>query len=66
MDLIIYAINGTTMRFQQVKDFKKYDDCIKFSYFGVATNMKRNAEFYRKNILGYALSENGEEQAHGK
>lgn len=53
--LIIWLTNGSTCKFEQVKDFNEHQDGIAFRYFGVSTQVKRTARFHHMNIAGYAL-----------
>ncbi|MGX7195165.1 hypothetical protein [Enterococcus olivae] len=55
-DLIIFLVNGSTLRFQNVNNFKDDGEVITFDYFGVATQTKRDAMFDLGKIAGYALS----------
>lgn len=60
--LIIWFKNGGTGKFEKVENFinetvasgKTY---IRFSYFGVSTQVKRQAVFVTDNIAGFALEE---------
>ncbi|MFW8619694.1 hypothetical protein ACF3OA_13320 [Enterococcus thailandicus] len=58
--LIIWNKNGSTMKFEKVTNFKNAylssgELRISFDYFGVSTQVKRNAVFFIKSIAGYAL-----------
>lgn len=57
--LIIWNKNGSTMKFEKVTNFQWtcQNDTITFEYFGVSTQVKRNAVFFIKNIAGYALEQ---------
>jgi hypothetical protein len=48
--------DGKTMKFENVKYFKETDQKISFEYDGVSTGESRSANFYIKDMLGYALS----------
>lgn len=56
--LIIWLKNGNTCKFEQVEGFQddQPGDCLTFKYFGVSTQVKRDAIFFKENIAGYALS----------
>ena len=58
--LIIWFKDGQTAKFENVEEF----DCavnengtgaIYFKYFGVSTQVKREATFITQNIAGFAL-----------
>lgn len=53
--LIIWLTNGNTCKFEQVENFREYKNSITFTYFGVSTQVEREAEFMKSNIAGYAL-----------
>lgn len=57
--LIIWNKNGSTMKFEKVKNFIEdwQRDQISFEYFGISTQVRREAKFYIKNIAGYALGQ---------
>ncbi|MEC3942605.1 hypothetical protein [Enterococcus mundtii] len=57
--LIIWNKDGSTMKFEKVTNFRDewQNDTITFEYFGVSTQVKRNAVFFIKNIAGYALEQ---------
>lgn len=64
--LIIWNKNGSTMKFEKVTNFmdvylRSGEPRISFDYFGVSTQVKRNAVFFIKNIAGYALEQEGTE-----
>lgn len=45
-DLILFAKDGHTHRFHQVKDLKVNDDgLLTFEYFGLSTEQQRQAQF---------------------
>ncbi len=60
--LVIWFKNGNAAKFEQVENFvnetasngKAY---MSFSYFGVSTQVKRQAVFVADNIAGFALEE---------
>ena len=54
MDLIIFMADGTTMRFQNLENFKNVDGVLTFDYFGESTQVKRRARFVK--YAGYGLS----------
>ena len=56
--LIIWNKNGSTMKFEKVTNFIEdwQRDQISFEYFGMSTQVRREAKFYTKNIAGYALN----------
>lgn len=53
--LIIWLNDGNTCKFEQVENLRVFDSVIKFDYFGVSTQVKREAVFYTKNIAGHAF-----------
>lgn len=57
--LIIWNKNGSTMKFEKVTNFIEdwQRDQISFEYFGINTQVRREAKFYTKNIAGYALEQ---------
>lgn len=55
--LIIFNKNGETLKFEQVTEFKEMSDWISFKYYGLSTQTKKSAVFYKSNIAGYAFEE---------
>ncbi|MCH4169403.1 MAG: hypothetical protein LKF42_09120 [Streptococcaceae bacterium] len=55
--LIIWLKEGQTLKFEKVEKLENNDNELKFDYFGVATQVKRNAVFNQINISGFALEE---------
>lgn len=57
--LIIWNKNGSTMKFEKVTNFIEdwQRDQISFEYYGISTQVRREAIFYIKNIAGYALEQ---------
>ncbi|GAB2022427.1 hypothetical protein RyT2_15010 [Pseudolactococcus yaeyamensis] len=53
--LIIWLVDGQTMKFEQVKNLKTTDTDLIFDYFGISTNVTRSAVFNQINIAGFAL-----------
>lgn len=54
MNVVIYFKNGNTAYFKDVKDCKTDDKNIYFSYFGVSSQERKEATFYKDNIAGIA------------
>lgn len=60
--LIIWFKSGATGKFERVENFESKinengEGAICFSYFGVSTQVKREAVFLLSNIAGFALEE---------
>ena len=61
--LVIWNTNGNTLFFENVTDFENVANLegdlylLKFKYFGVTTQTKRDAFFNQNNIEGFALEE---------
>ncbi|MDT2485045.1 hypothetical protein [Enterococcus avium] len=55
-DLIIWLPNGQTMKFENVTEFTVGLTGITFTYDGVSTGKTRQAVFFDKDMLGYAIS----------
>jgi len=58
--LIIWFKNGSTGKFEKVKNFKHETaesgrSYLRFSYFGISTQVTREAVFYFDNIAGFAM-----------
>lgn len=53
--LIIWLVDGNTMKFEKVENLENNDSELKFDYFGVLTQVKRSAVFNQINIAGFAL-----------
>ncbi|MGY3766832.1 hypothetical protein ACWOAH_09935 [Vagococcus vulneris] len=54
MTIVIYFKNGGTALFNQVEEFKTESGVVSFKYFGVSTQVKRQAMFVIDNIAGFA------------
>ena len=57
--LIIWNKDGSTMKFEKVTNFIEdwQRDQISFEYYGISTQVRREAKFYTNNIAGYALEQ---------
>lgn len=55
--LIVWLKSGNTCKFELVEDFQDGLEELEFSYFGVSTQVRRNAVFIKSNIAGYALED---------
>lgn len=55
--LIVWLIDGQTMKFEKVTDLENTDSELSFNYFGISTQVKRSAVFNQINIVGFALEE---------
>ena len=55
--LIIWLLKGETLKFEGVENLENNDNELKFDYFGVSTQVKRQAVFVADNIAGFALEE---------
>ncbi|WP_301357544.1 hypothetical protein [Enterococcus spodopteracolus] len=66
--LIIWNKDGSTMKFEKATNFQWtwQNDTITFEYFGVSTQVKRNAVFFIKNIAGYALEQESSDEKTAK
>lgn len=53
--LIIWLIDGKTMKFEKVEELKNTDSELTFDYYGISTKTKRSAVFNQINIAGFAL-----------
>lgn len=56
-DLIIWLVNGNTMKFEKVTNLENTDSELTFNYFGVSTQVSRKAVFNQINIAGFALED---------
>lgn len=64
MNVVIYFKNGNTAYFKDVKDYKPDTENIRFSYFGVSSQERKKATFYKDSIAGIARTqEAADEQA---
>lgn len=64
MNVVIYFKNGNTAYFKDVKDYKPDTENIFFSYFGVSSQERKKATFYKDSIAGIARTqEAADEQA---
>lgn len=55
--LIIWLIDGNTMKFENVKNLRDIGLELRFNYFGISTQVAREAVFNKNNIAGFALEE---------
>ena len=55
--LIVWLLEGETMKFEGVENLENNDNELKFDYFGVSTQVKRSAVFNQINIVGFALEQ---------
>lgn len=53
--LIIWLVDGKTMKFEKVSHLSNDDLHLTFNYFGVSTQVPRKAVFNKKNIAGFAI-----------
>lgn len=54
MNVVIYFKNGRTAYFKNVEDYKTDALNINFSYFGVSSQERKSATFYKDSIAGIA------------
>ncbi|MFC5630116.1 MULTISPECIES: hypothetical protein [Streptococcus] len=54
MNVAIYFKNGSTAYFQQVENFHGNQENIKFTYFGLSSQERKQAVFYKDSIAGLA------------
>ena len=57
MKVVIYFKNGNTAYFKDVKDYKTDAENIRFSYFGVSSQERKEATFYKDSIAGIARTQ---------
>lgn len=59
--LVIWFKNGNTAYFERVTGFNETcsgpELVIRFNYFGVASQVERNANFNKNTIAGFALED---------
>ena len=55
--LIVWLLEGETLKFEGVENLETNDNELKFDYFGVSTQVKRSAVFNQINIAGFALEQ---------
>lgn len=53
--LIIWLIDGQTLKFENVTNVENTCSELKFDYFGISTQANRSASFNPNNIAGVAL-----------
>lgn len=61
MNVAIYFKNGNTAYFQQVEDYEPDLENICFTYFGVSSQERKRAAFYKDSIAGIAKTVTGGE-----
>ena len=54
MDVVIYFKNGNTAYFKDVEDYKQNAENIYFTCFGVSSQERKKATFYKDSIAGIA------------
>lgn len=54
MNVVIYFKNGNTAYFNDVKDYETDPENIAFSYFGISSQERKKAYFYKDSIAGIA------------
>ncbi|APZ81913.1 hypothetical protein STR01_49 [Streptococcus phage Str01] len=54
MNVVIYFKNGNTAYFKDVEDYSADNLNIVFSYFGVSSQERKSATFYKDSIAGIA------------
>ena len=57
MDVVIYFKNGNTAYFKDVEDYKPNAENIYFTYFGVSSQERKKATFYKDSIAGIARTQ---------
>ena len=55
--LIVWLLEGETMKFEGVENLETNDNELKFDYFGGSTQVKRSAVFNQIIIVGFALEQ---------
>ena len=55
--LVIWLKNGKTLYFNKVRDLWEKSDKLEFTYFGMETQVRREANFKLDCIAGYAVEE---------
>lgn len=56
MNVVIYFKNGNTAYFKKVEDYDADDLNITFTYFGVSSQERKSATFYKDGIAGIAIT----------
>lgn len=56
MEVTIFFKNGATAYFKEVEDFMPNVCNIKFTYFGVSSQERKQATFYKDSIAGIAMT----------
>ena len=56
MNVVIYFKNGNTAYFKDVEDYNADGLNIYFTYFGVSSQERKSAVFYKDSIAGIARS----------
>ncbi|WP_069996948.1 hypothetical protein [Streptococcus agalactiae] len=54
MNVVIYFKNGNTAYFKDVEDYNPNALNISFTYFGVSSQERKSATFYKDSIAGIA------------
>lgn len=62
MNVVIYFKNGNTAYFKEVEDYETDDLNISFSYFGVSSQERKSATFYKDSIAGIAKTQEQENE----
>ncbi|HFZ6679561.1 TPA: hypothetical protein ACJS0G_001611 [Streptococcus agalactiae] len=62
MNVVIYFKNGNTAYFKDVEDYNPDALNISFTYFGVSSQERKTAVFYKDSIAGIAKSEEFENE----
>ena len=62
MNVVIYFKNGNTAYFKEVEDYETDDLNILFSYFGVSSQERKSATFYKDSIAGIAKTQEREDE----
>ncbi len=57
MSVVIYFKNGNTAYFKDVKELVEDKHIVRFSYFGVSSQERKLANFYKDSIAGFAKTE---------
>ncbi|PNS45098.1 hypothetical protein [Streptococcus suis] len=62
MNAVIYFKNGNTAYFKDVEDYETDAENICFSYFGVSSQERKKAFFYKESIAGIARTQEAENE----
>lgn len=62
MNVVIYFKNGNTAYFKDVEDYKPNTENIHFTYFGVSSQERKKATFYKDSIAGIARTQEPEDE----